>query len=114
MIVANISKPVSPFNVLVNAVPDGRVTLAVDIKIVCHPSCPLPLEYLKGRIVHLFLALIASILIAQNIFELDWNRTLIAMTATAVVYWAAFRPFGRRSDALARGALCDRNRRSLG
>jgi len=67
---------------------EGRAKIEIDFNRLTMPNCPLPYESHKGRIVYIYLALLALVIGgARWGLRLDWNTVLIAVAAVSAFYW---------------------------
>jgi hypothetical protein len=67
---------------------EGRAEVEIDFHRVTHPNCPLPFESHKGRIVYIYLGLMAAVLIgARWAFAAPWSAAGIAALVVSVAYW---------------------------
>ena len=72
---------------------EGRAKIEIDFNRLTLPNCPLPFEALKGRIVYIYLGLLAVLIGAGRWgLQIDWKTLLIAAAVVSGLYWVAAKP----------------------
>jgi hypothetical protein len=68
---------------------EGRAKVEIDFNRVTLPTSPLPFESLKGRIVYIYLGLLATVIGGARLGLLaSWKVVLIAAVVASIAYWA--------------------------
>lgn len=81
----------SDFSALKSAVDAGKIHIDVDLGRACHPSCPLPFEHLKGRVVYGYIALVAAGFVGNSWLAMPMTALWIALGVGSLLYWTLVR-----------------------
>lgn len=86
----------SAFEALEEALASRDMSIDLDLRRVCHPSCPLPFDNLKTRIAYLYLALLIALGAGLAWLRVDKMYLWGGLAAFTAVYWVALRPFAEQ------------------
>src|SRR5258708_1023700 len=84
------------FAALQEALKSTRIAFRLDLRVLCHPHCPLPLDHYKTRIAYAYLGLMVFLYAGVTVLDLSrwpfWS-TLVVFT---LIYWIGVRPVAER------------------
>lgn len=73
------------------AVPEQRVGFELDLDRLCHPNCPLPLDYLKSRVAYAYLGVTAVAVGIGLWLAIEPKMLWGSIAAWTAIYWFGLR-----------------------